>query len=1234
MLSRFSVNRPYTIVVAVVITLILGVVSFMNLNTDLLPSLDLPYIVIMTSYPGASPEEVEMVVTRPIEQAVATVNNIKNVSSISRENSSIVILEFNNDTNMDTATIEINSMLDLIKPAWDNYSIGSPMLMKLNPDMLPIMISAVDVKDKDIIEISQLVKEELIPELESVNGVASVTGVGLVEEEIQVLIDEEKIEALNKRILEKVDSGLLEAEEELTKAKKEIEDGKAQLAWEEERQLGKLSEGERALAQGKEQIALAESQISQAKKELINKREELNKGLEELLKKEEELKEAEKALSALGDKLRDEDRQQLEGIRVALNTLSQNKEEINSGLKTISTKLEEIEREEASLKEKKWELMAQEQELKSGKLHLTMELDKAKEKLNEGEKELDKALEEFEQAKEEAFKRASLEGVITAEMISGILKAQNFSMPAGYISQEGGSKTLVKVGEKIEDISQMENLLLFDTGEDVIGKVYLRDVADVSLKDNSKDLYAKVNGSNAVMLVLQKQSNFLTSSVAKDIREKMAELESEYEGVRFTNLMDQGIYIDMVIESVLENIVYGGILAILVLIFFLKDIKPTFVIATSIPISIIFAIALMYFTGVSINVISLGGLALGVGMLVDNSIVAIENIYRLRNEGMSPKEAAIEGANEIAGAITASTLTTICVFLPIVFVKGISRQLFTDMGLTIAYSLLASLLVALTLVPTMASTSLKKVTPKESPVFKKILNLYERLLRASLRRRGLVMVLVTLLFLASLYGGYYVGTAFIPEIDAPQMSMTLEMPKGSSPEDTREMADIIVERISNIEEIETIGAFQGGLMGNFGQDLDGDSISFYLLLDENKKVSNQDIKNRILELTEDLDCTVNVESSGMDISTLAGSGIQVVVKGNDLDTLRSIAWDVADLLEDTEGVRQVDMDIDESLSEIRIQVDKEKAMEQGITVAQVFTQLNSIIGSKDSATNLTMENRDYPVIVLNKAHEEISKAELEDIRIKGNKKDEEVEVPLKDIANIVEAQGLSSIRRDSLVRFISVTGQLDRGYNIEHVSRDFERKLEDYSTPSGYRIEISGERETINEALEDLFKMLLLAIVLIYLIMVAQFQSLKSPFIILFTIPLAFTGGLLALVLTGHEISVIAMIGFLILSGIVVNNGIVFIDYTNQLRERGLNKREALVEAGRTRMRPILMTAITTILGLSTLSVGVGSGGEMLQPLAIVSIGGLTYATVLTLLVVPVMYHLLNKDNPETNGVD
>ncbi|MFA7412277.1 MAG: efflux RND transporter permease subunit [Tissierellaceae bacterium] len=1229
MLSRFSVRKPYTIVVAVILVLILGSISFINLQTDLLPSIELPYLVLMTNYIGASPEEVEMVVTRPIEQVVATASNIKNINSISRENSSIVIMEFDNDVNMDSSIIEINSGLDMIKGMWPD-AIGSPMIIKMNPDMLPIGIFAVDMEDMDIVEISNFVDPRIISQLESVEGVASVNAAGLVEETIQVLINPDKIEDLNKKILDKLDKELSQAEEELSKARREISEGKGKLASEEKKQMDKLLEGERAIISAKEQMSEGEAQLDEAISELAKNKEAILEGRIEIDGKIDEMRMAEKYLLGLGDRLSQENKVQLQALEEALETLEEKKLEADQGLELIDSKLVQLMDQKASLELKKNELKTQEDQIVTGKVALASGMEEARRELEEGEAILEEKTGEFETARDQAFKKVSLDGVISKTMVSGILTAQNFSMPAGYVNGKD-MEYLVKIGDKIGDIEEIGALLLFDTGQDAIGKVYLRDVADIGYKDNAEDIYAKINGNNGVVLSFQKQSNYATREVSKNIRKKMDTLTLENDKLHFTPLMDQGIYIDIVVNSVLNNLIYGGILAILILIVFLWDIRPIFVIAVSIPISLIFAIAIMYFTGVTINIISLAGLALGVGMLVDNSIVVIENIYRMRNEGMSPVKASIEGAREVSGAILASTLTTVSVFLPIVFTKGISRQLFTDMGLTIGYSLMASLIVALTLVPTMTSSMLKNTTEKEGKLFKGFIDFYERLLRWSLNHKAMVMISVVLLLGLSGFLAYSMGTAFIPEMETPQMSISLEMPKGASFDESISMSDTVMERILDIEGIETVGALQGMGMGmgmgglGSGNGGSGSSISMYLILDENKKVGNAEIGREIEKRTEDLDCKVVVNTSNMDMSALGGSGIEVLVKGRDLDRLRELGLDISQILKATEGIDEVTVAVDDSLEEVRIRVDKERAMEEGLTVAQVFGEVSNILSKGKSVTSLSIGQKDYPVMVIDGQREDIVKEDLEDLTIKLKKEGGEKEIRIGDIAHISEEKGLSSIRRKDQERFISLRASIDRDYNIGIVSREFEKNLKNYELPDGYDIELSGENEMIKTSLRDLIYMTLLAIAFIYLIMVAQFQSLLSPFVVMFTIPLAFTGGLLALAITGYEISLISMLGFLVLSGVVVNNGIVFVDYSNQLREEDMEINEALVLAGRTRMRPILMTAITTILGLSTLSIGVGVGSEMIQPLAITAIGGLTYATLLTLLVVPVMYALLHK---------
>ena len=1224
MLSKFSVKKPYTVLVGVVLIIILGIVSFMNLQTDLMPSIDLPYVVVITTYPGASPEEVEMVVTKPVEQVLATISNIENVSSISSENMSMVILEFNNKVNMDSAMIEIDSSLDMIKPNW-NDSIGTPMIMKLNPDMLPVIVASVDVEGMNLSEITKLVKEDVIPELESVEGVAQVEGVGLVEESIEVLINSEKIDSLNKRILSSIDAELSEAEDKLLEAKKQIEDGLAKLDSEYNTQSKKLKEGEEAIKAGKEQIQSFESSLKSGEEELLRTKEELENAMKAIVEKEEELIKTKAQLESLGDNLTEEQRVYLMGINEGLKEIEANKAETQSGLDMVNSKIAQLNGQKATLEAQKAEIAQQEKQIEEGKAALEAQIAKAREELLAGQAELDKQMAEFEKAREEAYKKASLDGVITEEMISGILTAQNFSMPAGYVS-EGDTDYIVKVGDKIKDIEELKELLLFDTGTEVVGKIYLKDVADIEYKDNSKETYAKVNGNDAVILTMQKQSNFSTAEVSDSIGEKIEEITKEHEGLTITPLMDQGMYIDIVIDSILNNLVYGGILAVLVLIIFLRDVKPTLIIAISIPISIVFAIAMMYFTGVTINIISLAGLALGVGMLVDNSIVVIENIYRLRDEGMSAVEASIHGAREIAGALLGSTLTTAVVFLPIVFTKGISRQLFTDMGLTIAYSLFASLIVALTVVPAITSNILERTKKKERNLFNRFLNSYERALRWCLKYKAVPIIFVVVMLGISAYFAYAMGSSFIPEMDSPQMSVTIELPEDSS-EDIYSITDTVMERIMDIDGIQTVGAFQGGAMiGFMSGNSDDNSMSLYIILEDEAVGNNREIERQIVKATEDLNCKVRVNTSAMDMTSLIGSGIEVIIKGRETDTLRQIAKDIAKMLEDIEGTVDVSDGIDKEAMEMRITVDKEKAMEKGLTVAQVFADINSKLSKGKTSTTLTVNNEDFPVIVVDGEKQSIERKDLEDLTIKANINGEENTVNLRDIAEITEGYGLASIRRDSQERYIAISANIDKDHNIGLVSREFERKLESYNLPDGYKIEFSGENKMIKESLTDLTYMLLLAIAFIYLIMVAEFQSLLSPFIVMFTIPLAFTGGLLALAATGYDLSIISMLGFLVLSGVVVNNGIVFIDYVNQLRDSGLSKKEALVKAGKTRMRPILMTAITTILGLSTLSLGVGMGAEMLQPLAIAAMGGLTYSTVLTLFFIPVMYDLLHKD--------
>ena len=1332
MLPQFSVRKPYTVLVAVVLVLVLGVISFTGMTTDLLPAMELPYVVVMTTYPGASPEKIETTVTKPLEAVLGTTGGIKNVSSVSSENASIVILEFEQGTNMDSAMIELSSNVDLVSGQMDD-AVGTPMLMKISPDMLPVMVASVDMDGMDVKEISAFADETVMPAFERIDGVASVDATGLVEQQVTVTLDQVKIDALNDKVLAGVDSGLADAQRELREGQAKVADGKAKLAEGEAALESQKGSALDKLAQGSAQVDGASATLSALLSEettlTANQKafeaerdgythakqgyEGINTALagardtarqaaaaaakqgvldsvnallaqmgrpavgtyEEAAAVYAQLQQTQPGLPALpdpavvgeqaaaavpanvdallalddasfeafkaqagalpgGEQLAALTKESLTQLRDAALRADTRLPEVEAELSNITTRLAVISGMKPALEENLKKAQDAYAELEKGKMTAVNELTRGevtlsttKTQLEDAEQKLADAQEQFDQARDAAYKKADLSGMLTADMLGNILMAQNFNMPAGYIT-EGEEQYLVKVGEEYASLEELENTLLMHMDVDGVGDVRLSDVADIALTDNAGESYAKVNGNDGVVLSFQKQSTASTATVSQRINSAIAQLQEQNPGLHITPLMDQGDYIDMVVGSVLSNLLWGGLLAIIVLIFFLKDAKPTFIVACSIPFSLMCAITLMYFTDVTLNIISLSGLALGVGMLVDNSIVVIENIYRLRSLGVPASKAAIQGAKQVSGAIFASTLTTICVFLPIVFTQGISRELFTDMGLTIAYSLLASLVVALTLVPAMGAAVLKNTKEKSHRWFDAFVEGYQRLLGWALRHKAPVLSGVTALLAISIFLTTQMGTAFIPAMDSPQMSATLTMPRGAAQQDAYAMADTVMERIAAVDGVETVGAMSGGsgMSSMMGGSSSGGSITYYILLSDDRTATNADVSAAIEAQVADLDCTVEVQESTMDMSALGGSGVELVITGRGLDEMNAIADDLRGILRSTEGLVDISENSVTGNPETRITVDKYKAMQHGLTVAQIYSELAAELKAENTATTLTLDGTDTPVVVVKPAGQAPTRGNIMDHAFTvTNAEGEEETVRLYDIAAKQETDSVSSINRENGARTMSVSAGVDARHNIGLVSRELEKKLADYELPEGYTVEIAGENETINSAMTDLVKMIALAVVFIYLIMVAQFQSLMSPFIVMFTIPLAFTGGLLALWLTGSELSIIAMLGFLVLAGVVVNNGIVFVDNINQLRLAGMDRTEAILETGRTRIRPVLMTALTTILAMSTMALGIGDGAEMTQPMAIVTIGGLTYATLLTLLVVPVLYDIFRK---------
>ncbi len=1258
MLSKFSVKKPYTVIVGIVLVIILGAVSLMKMSTDLLPSMNLPYAIVVTSYTGASPEQVENVVTQPIEAAMASTSNIKNISSTSSNNMSMVVLEFEQTANMDSVTVEMRESLDQISGYWPG-EVGNPIIMKLNPDMLPIMIAAVEVENMDNLEISDYTESDLVPEIESVEGVASVTGTGLVEESVQVTLSQKKIDEINDKVKASLDKKFADAQSEMDSAEEELSSGKDELSSGQQSMANQISDAQNQLNDKKIELFQTETDLNNKLAELKEAKSQAEAGigmLTQLQGQAQELVQTKAQLTAAieGMKLQQQDTKELEAQLAQVEAgLAQMKAQLaeqegstlkkddsdekmtsyiadsivaaEQGLVQVNGGIAAIESGLASVAQGKTTINDTLSTLNKSQISGSVEMGSASAQIASGEEKLKEARDSFEETKKEAYDASDLNKILTMETLTNILTAQNFSMPAGYITDEGESY-MVRVGDAIDSIDALKDMVLMDLGMDGVDIIRLSDVADIVLTDNSQDSYARLNGRPGVMLSIEKQTGYSTGDVTDCVYKRFESLKKSNEDLQVSVLMDQGIYIDMIVDSVLNNMVVGAILAVIILLLFLKDIKPTLVIACAIPVSVVFAVVLMYFSGVTLNMISLSGLALGIGMLVDNSIVVIENIYRMRGEGLSAKRAAVEGAKQVSGAITASTLTTVCVFAPIVFVEGITRQLFVDMGLTIAYTLLASLVIALTFVPMMGSRMLRKTKDIRHPWFDKIQDVYGIALGKLLKVKPLVLLVMVALLIASVWGSLAKGTEFMPDMESTQMTVTITPPEDAEFSEACELADEVTEKVMGISDVESVGAMAGGggmasgLMGGSS----GNDISLYILVKEDKELSNDEIAEEIRSLTKDTEAEISISTSEMDMGALAGEGITVQIRGRDLDKLQSMANDIREIVSKVEGTADVATNAEETEKEFRITVDKVKAAKYGMTVAQIYQIVGERMADDKSDDTISTDIKDYDVYLESVEQDEATIESIKDVTFTYTDKEsgDEEEIKLSQVADFEELESLTSISREGQERYVEVTAAIGAGYNVGLVGDKVQKAVDGYDLPEGYTIEMTGEDESINEAMEQLMLMLLLAIAFIYLIMVAQFQSLRAPFIILFTVPLAMTGGFGALLVTGNVLSIISMIGFIMLVGIIVNNGIVMVEYINQLRKEGVGKREAIITAGKTRLRPILMTALTTIFAMSTMAFGSDMGSDMGRPMAIVTIGGMIYGTLMTLVVVPCIYDL------------
>ena len=1241
MLSKFSIKKPFTVLVAVVIVIVFGVIALTKMTPDLFPKINTPYVIIMTAYPGASPEEAEEEITKPMEQQMATLSNIKNVTSVSAANYSMIQLEFSDSVNMDSVSVDIREKIDQIEGNLPDTA-GTPVVMKISMDMMPVVTAAVGMEDKSSGEVSQFTKDNLQSPLEGVEGVASVSTMGMVDDNIQIVLSQDKIDAINKEVAAAINKQMGDAEGQMKSGMAAAKSGKKQ-----------IQDGKKAVKDGQ----------SQAAKQLAATKTKLQESRDQLVA----LKQNGPAIKALYEqykKYKDDPimgpqiESQLKALGIDPASLDQIVPQIDQAdaqLKQIDKALEELDSQGSAMN---FELGSKYADLTSaeGTVESTVN-------------QLQSALSQLQSSKEAALASADMTGVITMQNISAILSAQNFSMPAGYIT-DGKAEVLVSVGDKIKNKDELENLILFDMGIDGVDPIRLSDVATVTYTDDDAETYAKINGNNGVLLSFTKQSSYATADVSANISDKFAQLEKEYkdDDLSFTTLYDQGDYIHIVINSVLQNLLLGAILAILILLVFLRDLRPTIITAVSIPLSVIFAIVLMYFSGVTLNMISLAGLAIGVGMLVDNSIVVVENIYRLRSMGYSRVQAAVSGAVQVAGAITASTLTTICVFVPIIFVDGMTRDIFTDLALTVAYSLLASLLIALTVVPAMAKGLLKKETRLTAlSQTGRFMDKYRTAVRWALSHRAIVLIAAVVLLVGSSGLALMRGLSFMPSMSTPQISATIQMPKESTLKETSDTTDKIVKEVRKVDGVETVGAMLSSntmsMMGMSGTQ-DVTSTMVYVILNEDKADNGKIIAKKMDKLAKKYNCEI-VTSADMDMSSMmGGSGVDIKLYSEDLTKLRSAGIAIESKLKGMKSLEDVSTIDEDSSEELHVVVNKNLAMKQGLTVAQVYQQISAKLTKESTATTLSESDTSMDVVVENSTNGKFTREDLENMKLTtsggasssaaggssagtglsggagsaasggsasaSSGSSDSSEVTLSSIADIQTTASLSEINHDNQKRSLSVTASVKDGYNITHVNSDVQKMIKkEKLIPSGVKVDYGGENEEIMHSMKQMMLMLLVGLILVYLVMVAQFQSLRSPFIVIFTIPLAFTGGMLALLICGQDVSVVSMMGFVMLMGVVVNNAIVLVDCINRFRLEGIDMESAVIEAGAVRMRPVLMTAITTILGLLPLAIGFGTGAEMMQPVAIVCIGGLLYATLTTLLVIPIMYRIFAKKHME-----
>lgn len=1281
-----SVKKPFTVLVAAIAVMLLAVVSLRNATTDLLPPISTPYLMVVTTDPGASPEKVEEEITKPMEQGLSTVSGVQNYASVSGENYATILLEFEDGTDMDAALVKVNTALDQVEPLLPEQC-GNPSVLEMSMDMMATMYLAVSHESLDVYALSDYVNNTVMPTFQRQSGVASVSELGTVQEMVEVRLDEEAIQSLNDRLAAHTDERLGEAGDQLAKADGEIQNGLSQLEnqrqkltetqQQQSKKLGELTKKMNEALAAKEaysailtsqqanQTALKAERDAYRKADLPGQYEKINEKLAQL----QQLPSGEQFPASIADAIARPEtleplRQTLIGMgqqelaeQLTAENLTQMEQAVTVRLPQIEAELTALETEIAATKAVLEQVsaaadqaLANYADVEAGKMSAAValaqanaQMDAGKTALQDAQTELEQAKKDYQSAKTAALKNANLDGLLTVDALSKLIYAQDFSMPAGYIPDSEGEQWLIKVGEEIPDAEALSQLVLAHV--EGIGDITVGDVATVVTVDNAADSYTRMNGHPAVVLSVFKGSTAGTSRVSAECHAALLRMEEEEPGLDITVLLDQGQFVDVFLKSIVNNILLGALLAVVVLALFLRSVRPTLVVAFSIPFSVLVALLLMYFFDISLNIMSMAGLALGIGMLVDNSIVVVENIYRLRARGLSAPRAAVQGGKQVAGAILSSTLTTVCVFLPLIFTTGMVRELMLPFALTITFALLASLAVALTVVPCLGSVALKKQPAPQGKFFEAVLKQYHKALYACLKHKWVPLGLAGGLLIAAIVTVGRMGIVVIPEMNSDQLYAQVTMDESWDMEQCYQTADQVTETLMQVDGVKEVGAMSNpNALAGPGMDVGKNQFRtyiYYLVLDDSiSKVDEvKAAQQRVSDALEGISgVEAELSASGVgDMSAMMGSGLAIDLYGRDWNTLHGIAEEVKTLVEQVDGFEEVSDGTEQTDGALQVDIDKDAAMRKGLTVAQIYAQISDALVTDKTAANLTLHGREVSVRIVDERNalnvDNLLELPLEYTVMDENGGQSTETMPLGAVATIRTTEGPTKVHRSNGTHTLTVSAATKEGYNTALLSREVEQKLAELDLPDGYTVEMGGEVEQVQDMLTQMMQLMALGLILVYLVMVAQFQSLLSPFIILFTIPLAFTGGLAGLLLARDQLSMVSLLGFTVLMGTVVNNGIVFVDYTNQLRLGGLGKWEALAAAGKTRMRPILMTTLTTVLAMSTMMFSQDITASMSRGMAVVVSGGLLYATLMTLFVVPVMYDLLYRKQPRVVDV-